>query len=118
MPRREYRPEWEEELMDLDRAYAYLAQGKWFRRGSNVGSFSLGDRRYGLGKDWIHKQAVITFEPTDRHLVFRSPEVDEVKRLPVKGITKTELMGAMGPLVGLDHFQLALPVLSPGPNGK
>lgn len=109
IPRRVYRPEWEAELMDLDRVYAYLAQGKWFRKGSNVGAFCLGNQRYSLGKDWIGKDAEITFDPSDRHLVFRSPELDEPKRLPIKGITKTELMGEMGPLVDLDQFQLALP---------
>jgi transposase len=109
IPRRMYRPEWEAELMDLERVYAYLAQGRWFRKGSNVGAFSLGSQRYVLGKDWIRKDAETTFDPSDRHLVFRSPEVDKPKRLPIKGISKTDLMGEMGPLVNLDQFQLALP---------
>ncbi len=108
-PRRVYRPEWEVEQMDLERVYAYLAQGRWFRKGSNVGAFCLGNQRYSLGKDWIGKDAEITFALSDRHLVFRSPEMDTPKRLPIKGITKTQLIGDMGPLVGLDHFQLALP---------
>jgi transposase InsO family protein len=108
-PRRVYRPEWEAERIDLERVYAYLAQGRWFRKGSNVGAFSLGSQRYVLGKDWIGKDAEITFDPSDWHLVFCSPEVDKPKRLPIKGITKTELMGEMGPLVNLDQFQLALP---------
>jgi len=108
-PRREYRPEWETDLMDLERIYAYLARGRWFRKGSNVGAFCLGDLRYGLGKDWIGKDAEIKFDLSDHHLVFRSPEIDQPRRLPIKGITKTELIGEMGPLVGLEHFQLALP---------
>jgi hypothetical protein len=108
-PRREYRPEWETALMDLERIYAYLARGKWFRKGSNVGAFSLGDLRYSLGKDWIGKDAEIKFDLTDRHLVFRSPEIEESRRVPIKGISKPELIGELGPLVGLDHFQLALP---------
>ena len=108
-PRRVYRPEWEAELLDLDRVYAYLAQGRWFRKGSNVGAFCLGNQRYILGQGWIGKDAEITFDPSDRHFVFRSPEVDKAKRLPIKGITKTRLMGEMGPLVDLDQFQLALP---------
>jgi transposase len=109
IPRRVYRPEWEAELMDLDRVYVYLAQGRWFRKGSNVGAFSVGNQRYILGKDWIGKDAEITFDPSNRHLVFRSPELDTAQRLPIKGITKTQLMGEMGPLVDLDQFQLALP---------
>jgi len=108
-PRRVYRPEWEEELIDLERVYAYLAQGRWFRKGSNVGAFSLGNQLYILGKDWIGKDAEITFDPSDQHFIFRSPEVDKPKRLPIKGMTKTELMGELGPLVSLHQFQLALP---------
>jgi transposase len=109
IPRRVYRPEWETELMDLKRVHAYLAQGRWFRKGSNVGAFTLGSHRYYVSKDWIGRDAEIRFDPSDRHLVFRSPEIEYTKRLPIKGITKTKLMGELGPLVDLDHFQLALP---------
>lgn len=109
IPRRVYRPEWEAELMDLKKVYAYLTQGRWFRKGSNVGAFTLGSQRYYVSKDWIGRDAEIRFDPSDRHLVFRSPEVEHTKRLPIKGITKTDLMGEMGPLVDLDQFQLALP---------
>jgi hypothetical protein len=109
IPRRVYRPEWESELMDLKRVHAYLSQGRWFRKGSNIGAFTLGSQRYYVSKDWIGRDAEIRFDPSDRHLVFRSPEIEYAKRLPIKGITKTKLMGELGPLVDLDHFQLALP---------
>ena len=109
IPRRVYRPEWEAELMDLKRIHAYLTQGRWFRKGSNVGAFTLGSHRYYVNKDWIGKDAEIRFDPRDQHLVFRSPEIEYTKRLPIKGITKIKLMGELGPLVDLDQFQLALP---------
>jgi transposase len=109
IPRRVYRPEWESELMDLKRVHAYLSQGRWFRKGSNIGAFTLGSQRYYVSKDWIGRDAEIRFDPSDRHLVFRSPEIEYAKRLPIKGITKTKLMGELGPLVDFDHFQLALP---------
>lgn len=108
-PRRLYRPEWEADLMDLARVYTYLAQGRWFRKASNVGVVSLGDHRYGLGKDWARKEVEITFDPQDQHLVFYTPAGNLTKRLPIKGISKSELMGELGPLVNLHHFQLALP---------
>lgn len=41
-PRRSYRPEWEAELLDLSRVYAYLARARWFRQVSAVGTVSLG----------------------------------------------------------------------------
>ena len=108
-PRRLYRPEWEADLMDLSRVYAYLAQGSWFRKASNVGVVSLGNQRYGLGKDWARKDVEITFDPNDQHLVFHTPDGNLTKHHPIKGISKTELMGELGPLVNFDHFQLALP---------
>lgn len=108
-PRRLYRPEWEEELLDLPRVYAYLSQGRWFRKGSSAGTVSLGRQIYYLRRNWARKEVEITFDPTDQHLVFYVPDGDMTKRLPVKGISKTELMGELGPLVHLDQFQLALP---------
>ena len=108
-PRRLYRPEWEEELLDLSRVYAYLSQGRWFRKGSNVGAVSLGGQVYVLGKRWARKDVHITFDSTDQHVVFYAPDGDLSRRLPIKGITKTELMGELGPLAQLDQFQLALP---------
>ncbi len=108
-PRRLYRPEWEVELLDLSRIYAYLAKGQWFRQVSQVGTISLGQQIYGLGVAWKREQVDITFDPTDEHLVCRSADGEREKRLPLKGISVTGLMGEMGPLVNLDHFQLALP---------
>jgi transposase len=108
-PRRLYRPEWEAELLDLSRVYDYLAQGRWFRQVSQVGTVSLGQQTYGLGVTWAGEAVEITFDPTDRHLVFRSAGGEREKRLPLQGISTTDLMGEMGPLVNLDHFQLALP---------
>lgn len=108
-PRRPYRPEWEADLMALSRVYAYLAQGQWFRKASNVGAACLGNQRYGLGCDWKEKDVEITFNPQDQHLAFYAPDKDETRCLSIKGISKTELMGELGPLVNLDHFQLALP---------
>jgi hypothetical protein len=108
-PRRPYRPEWEAELMDLTRANAYLAQGRWFRKASNVGAVSLGNQTYVLGKAWIKKDVEITFDPTDQYLVFYAPEGELRKRLPIKGLSVTDLMGELGPLINLHGFQLALP---------
>lgn len=108
-PRRLYRPEWEADLLDLSHVYTYLGQGRWFRKGSNVGTVSLGSQVYVLGCNWARKDVEITFDPTDQHLVFYAPDGGMRECLPIKGISKTELMGELGPLVHLDQFQLALP---------
>ena len=36
---RSYRPEWEEELLSLEKVYTYLAQGRWFRGVRSNGFF-------------------------------------------------------------------------------
>jgi len=108
-PRRLYRPEWEDELLDLSRVYTYLGQGRWFRKGSNIGAVSLGREVYVLGRDWARKDVEITFDPTDQYLQFYAPDGDKKKRLPIKGLTKADLMGELGPLVQMDCFQLVLP---------
>jgi hypothetical protein len=38
------RPEWEEQWLDLYHIYTSLAPGRWFRRTSSSGTFSLGDQ--------------------------------------------------------------------------
>ena len=108
-PRRLYRPEWEAELLDLSRVYAYLAQGRWFRQVSQVGTVALGQRTYGLGMTWAKESVEITFDPLDIHFIFHSADDERTKRFPPQGITIPDLMGEMGPLVNLDQFQLALP---------
>ncbi len=108
-PRRLYRPEWEEELLELSRVYAYLAKGQWFRQVSQVGTVSLGQQTYGLGVTWKGESVDITFDPEEKHLIFHSADGEQEKRLPLKGVSVTDLMGEMGPLVNLGHFQLALP---------
>lgn len=108
-PRRLYRPEWEMELLDLSRVYVYLSKGQWFRQVSQVGTVSLGRQTYGLGVTWSRESVEVTFDSADRQLVFRSADGKQEKRLPLQGVSTTDLMGEMGPLVNLDHFQLALP---------
>lgn len=108
-PRRLYRPEWEGELLDLQHVYDYLAQGRWFRKASAVGTVSLGHHVYGLGRTWTEQSVEITFAPTDQHFAFRSANGAQTERLPAQGLNATALIGEMGPLVNLDAFQLALP---------
>ena len=109
LPRRLYRPEWEQVLLNLSQVHAYLAKGRWFRRVSQVGTVSLGQQTYGLGVAWRGESVDIAFDPQDKQLIFRSADGEQRKRLPLKGVSVINLMGEMGPLVNLDHFQLALP---------
>ncbi len=106
---RPYRLEWEEAMLDLQRVYDYLAQGRWFRRTSSQGQFSLGGQRYNVGKGFANQQLEITFDPKTRELVCLSEDGKSEIRFPIQGLTKTSLMGELTPMVTLPAYQLALP---------
>jgi transposase len=108
-PRRTYRPEWEAAQLELSRVGAYLTQGRWFRRASNIGVVTLGNQLYGLGKDWAHTEVQITFEWPANQFVFRTPD-GHTRGRPPKGLTALDLMGDAAHWLNLPSFQLALPL--------
>jgi len=63
---RMYRPECEADILDLQRVYEYLAQGKWFRRISANGTFSLGGNVYYIGRKWQRHQLEIRFDAVEQ----------------------------------------------------
>ena len=107
-PRRHYRPEWEASILNLERVYLYLANCRWFRRSSRVGTVSLGGHNYSLGKGWYNTEVEVTFDPTARAFVFQAPHHTE-KRLPIRWLSKASLMGELTPLACFSQFQLMLP---------
>jgi len=106
---RDYRPEWERDVLDLDRVWAYLTHGRWFRKTSNAYTFCLGGQVYYIGKPWQYVQLEIIFDPIDHHMVCFDDAGDLVARCPIQGITRDTLMGAMASCINLPVFQLALP---------
>lgn len=108
--RRPYAPDQEAALFDVERIYAYLSSGQWFRKASNVGVVTLGDLHYGLGQTWAKHEVQITFEPADRRLVFLDQDGQRTERRPIKGISYSELAGDLGRLLELHPYQLALPL--------
>ena len=106
---RPYRLEWEEDMLDMQQVYNYLAQGRWFRRTSSQGQFSLGTHRYNVGKSLSNQTLEIIFDPQTRELVCLSEDGGQELRLAAQGLTKAALMGELSPLVGLPAYQLALP---------
>lgn len=107
---RPYRPEQEVDLLDLQPVYDYLAQGRWFRRVSQAGTFSLGGQVYFISTKLAQQQIEITFDTSDRHLVCRLADQHIFARLPLRGICKDTLMGSFAHHFNLPHFQLALPL--------
>ena len=105
---REYRPEWEAELLDLTRVYQYLAQGRWFRQVSAKGQFSLGADRYGLGHTWGNQTVEITFDPATQEFVCASADGQTTQRVQAKGLTKADLMGELA-MEEFPNYQYAFP---------
>jgi transposase len=104
-----YRPEQEFALLDLQRVFDYLAQGRWFRLVSRSGTFSLGGQVYFISTKLAHQQIEITFDPDRLHLVCRSADQHIFSRLPLQGISKESLIGSFALQFNLPFFQLALP---------
>jgi transposase len=104
-----YRPEWEEDMLNMQRVYDYLAQGRWFRRTSTHGQFSLGTCRYNVGKGLGEQTLEITFDSQTREFKCLPEDGGQEIRLAAQGLTKTDLMGELGPLIALPAYQLALP---------
>jgi transposase len=106
---RPYRLEWEVDMLDRERVHNYLAKGRWFRRTSSQGQFSLGTHRYSVGKSLRNQTLEITFDHQTRELVCLSEDGSREVRLAAQGLTKAALMGELSPLLVLPAYQLALP---------
>lgn len=107
--RRSYRPEWEEELLSLEKVCSYLAQGRWFRSIRSNGCFDLGGYRYYLGKHFAQRSVAIRFDPDAMALICQPEGSEDTSQVPIQGITKAELMGELAGLQALPIYQLALP---------
>jgi transposase len=106
---RPYRPEWEQALLDSQRVYDYLAQGRWFRPTTSKGQFSLGHQLYGVGQSLANQTLEITFDPQTGQFKCLSEDGRQAVRLPARGLTPSDLMGELGALQALPAYQLALP---------
>jgi hypothetical protein len=108
-PRRPYRLEWEKALLVMERVYAYLAQGRWFRRTTQAGMFCLGDQRYNARTKMACQTLEITSDPQTGELICLPEKSSQTFRLKIQGLTKEALMGELDPLLSLPAYQLALP---------
>jgi len=73
---RSYRPEWEVEMLDLDRVYGYLARCRWFRRVRANGRLDLGGYDYYLGVTWRNHILELRFD-TDQGCFLGQPAGSE-----------------------------------------
>jgi transposase len=103
----------EERLLDLERVYAYLQTGRWFRQVSAVGIFSLGGYRYNTTTQFADQTVEITFNTTTRKLTCLPEKGTSAFHFEIQGITKSALMGNALSLPGYVPYQLTLPFAYP-----
>ncbi len=106
---RTYRPEWEEELLDMERVNSLLAKGKWFRETNCYGEFFLSMQRYNTSVAWKASLVEVTFDPISQELICHKVGTDMTKRFAIKRLSKADLMGELSPLFRMPSYQLALP---------
>jgi len=89
-----YHLQLEEKLIDLNRFYAFLAKGQWFRWMGNTNHLiSLGGYKYYVPEIKYRTQIKISFDPQTLQLLFHDDKELVVARKPIKGISKKTLMG-------------------------
>lgn len=109
IPRREYRPEWEGELLDLERVKQYLAHGHWWRKVSRGRSISIGRHIYSLGKAFCPEEYLeLTFDPQANQFEGMTASGQSI-HLPVPWLSVEELRGQGSFAYPLPVYQLALP---------
>jgi hypothetical protein len=91
--RRPYRPEKELDLFSMDRVYEFLAGQHWWRKVSQVGQFSIGGQRYGVGVIQANQDVRVTFDPNTIEFLVEDSQGEEIKRLEPKGLTVEEITG-------------------------
>jgi transposase InsO family protein len=104
-----YRPEWEAELLDLNRVYRYLATCRWFRRVAQNGSVALGGIYYYINPKYRGRAIEVTFD--GERALFRAQVAGLAEAIEIipRGLTKVALMGEAGTIAALPVYQLALP---------
>jgi hypothetical protein len=104
-----YRPEWETELLSIERVYEYLAEGRWFRRIGDNGHFHIGGQMYYIGNRYARREVELLFDPEEAAFICRPEGIEDPIIMPARGLTKADLMGNLADLLHLPSYQLALP---------
>lgn len=109
---RQYALNLEEEMLSLQRVYAYLDRSRWFRFVSQNGTVSLGSQTYYLGTKWHKQQAEISFLSDQQRLCFLDDAGHLITHKPIQALSKEFLMGGLFDLSRFPAFQLSLPFSS------
>lgn len=105
-----YRPEWEAEILDLNRVFQYLAGCRWFRQVKTNGRIAIGGHEYYLGTTLRGRSVELSFDPIQISFVGKPEASEATITIAPQGLTKTDLMGELAGLLALPAYQLALPL--------
>ena len=103
----------EEHMLDMQRIYDYLQDGRWFRQVSSVGVFSLGGYGYNATTQFAEQTVEITFNAITHKLICLPEKCTTAFQFDIQGLTKSTLMGSALALPGYVPYQLALPFTYP-----
>jgi transposase InsO family protein len=106
---RSYRPEWETEILDVQRVFQYLANCRWFRRVKSNGRIAIGGYEYYLSTALRGRTLELTFDPVEGTFLGQPEGSNTIITIVPQGLSKTELMGELAGLMALPAYQLALP---------
>lgn len=106
---RHYRPEWEFDLLDVNRIFDYLQQGHWFRKVNKNGTITVGGNVMSVGKHLAHRQLEVTLAPQEHFFICHDAAGDHVATCQPYNLTKEALLGDLRAVLDLPYFQLALP---------
>ena len=104
-----YNPIHEQNILQMNRIYEYLAKCKWFRRVAANGTISLGKQIYYIANTKTKEQLEITFCSFCKCLMFHNDKELLVAMLPIKNITVNSLIGNLGNLNQITGLQLPIP---------
>jgi hypothetical protein len=104
-----YGAEWEAELLDLERVYAYLGKGRWGWRVAQNGSVAIGGIYYYINPKYRGRAIEIKFDPERALFLGHLAGLPEVVEIIARGLTRAALMGEAAAISALPAYQLALP---------
>jgi hypothetical protein len=107
---RSYRPEWEADLLDLNRVYQYLATCHWHRLVKGNSAIALGGTDYSIGKPLRGQAMEITFDAQQCVFLAHVIGTNKTIALPPQNMIVSDLMGELSELLALPSYQLALPL--------
>jgi len=105
-----YQPSIEFQMMDMQKVFAFLAKGKWFRKVAANKTISIGGQTYYISAAKKGQQLQITVCTQKKCFMFQNDKELVIAKLPIKGITREILMGNLQHTAQFPSFQLELPL--------